>query len=210
MYWRYVVPSIISHVSYPVFLYCVFVFFILISAFSFVVGVSLAMRSATMLRFFDFMNKWVSVRKIDKPLTMPHFVEPVLLKHHNLLGIGIILGAAISIFLLRGVDASFFQPMFLGSFSYFTAKILASYTKSFLLVGNSICLALGLLVLFFPHLLSSIEAYTDKWYTLRKQTRPLDKMHLEIDQWVLAHPTVSGFTLSILSLSLGASMYVRI
>ncbi len=197
-------------ISYPVFLYCVFVFFIFVSAFSFVVGISLATRNATMMRFFDFMNKWFSVRRALKPLSMPHFIEPVLLKRQSLLGAGIILGAAISIFLLRGVDASLFQPMFLGPFSYFTAKILASHTKSFLLVGNSICLALGLLVLFFPNLLSCIEAYTDKWYTLRKQTRPLNQMHLEIDKWVLAHPTVSGFTLSILSLGLGVSMYVRI
>lgn len=202
--------SILSQVSYPVFLYCVFAFFIFVSAFSFIVGVSLAMRSATMLRLFDFMNKWVSVRKIDKSLTMPHFVEPVLLKHRNLLGIGITIGAATSIFLLMGVDADIFQPVFLGPFSYGTAVILASYTKSFLLIGNGICVAVGLLVLFFPHLLSSIEVYTDKWYTLRKQTRPLNQMHLEVDKWVLAHPTVSGVTLSFLSLGLGASMYVRI
>lgn len=210
MHWSHVMTSILSQVSYPVFIYCVFAFFIFVSAFSFVVGVSLAMRSTTMLRLFGFMNKWVSIRKIDKPLTMPHFVEPVLFKHRNMLGIGITIGSATSIFLLMDVDADLLQPIFLGPFSHFTAKILASYTESFLLIGNGICVAVGLLILFFPHLLSSIEVYTDKWYTLRKQTLPLNQMHLEVDKWVLAHPTVSGITLSFLSLGLGASMYVRI
>lgn len=203
-------PSILSQVSYPVFLYCVCVFFILASAFSFIVGVSLAMRNATMLQFFDFMNKSFSIRRMIKPLTMPHFVEPVLLKHPTQLGVGIVLGAATSIFVLGGIDADVFQPVFLGPFSYFTAKVLASYTKSFLLIGNGICVAVGLLMLFFPHLLSNIEAYTDKWRTLRKQTRPLEQMHLGVDKWVLAHPTVSGVTLSIMSLSLGSTMYARI
>ncbi len=201
--------SILGQVSYPVFLYGVFVFFIFASIFSFIVGVSFALRNATMLRFFDFMNKNISTRRALKPLAMPRFVEPALLKHPTLLGAGIILGAAISIFLLRDVDASVFQPLFLGAFPYFTAALLASYAKSFLLIGNGICVAVGLLILFFPQLLSIIEAYTDKWLTLRKPTRPLGQMHHDVDKWVLAHPTVFGATLSILSLGLFASMYAR-
>jgi hypothetical protein len=87
---------------------------------------------------------------------------------------------------------------------------LADYTHSFLLIGNALCVIVGAMLLFFPHVLSTVESYTDKWYTFRKQTRPLHESYLEIDQWVLAHPTVSGVTLSVLSLGLGISMYVRI
>lgn len=202
--------SIFSQISYPVFIYCVFVFFIIASVFSFIVGIGLAIRNTTMLRYFDFMNRGFSTRKAIKPLTMPHFVEPMLRKRSGLLGTGIMLGAATSIFLLWGIDTSVFFPLFSGTFSYFTAVILAGYTKSFLLVGNGICVMVGLLALFFPQLLSSIEAYTDKWYTLRKQTRPLNVMHLEVDKWVLEHSTVAGLTLSILSLSLCTLMYARI
>lgn len=202
--------SIFSQISYPVFIYFVFVFFIIASVFSFIVGIGLAIRNTTMLRYFDFMNRGFSTRKAIKPLTMPHFVEPMLRKRSGMLGTGIMLGAATSIFLLWGIDTSIFLPLFSGTFSYFTAVILAGYTKSFLLVGNGICVMVGLLALFFPQLLLSIEAYTDKWYTLRKQTRPLNMMHLEVDKWVLEHPTVSGLTLSILSLSLCTLMYARI
>src|SRR3989338_1121291 len=201
--------NILSQIFNQVFLYYVFVFFIFFSAFSFIVGVGLAVRNATMLQFFDFMNKWVSTRKAIKPLDTPHFVEPLLLRQPKRLGIGIILGAAASIFLLMRVDADAILPLFFGPFPYSTARILANFTESFLLVGNGVCLAVGLLVLFFPRLLSRIEAYTDKWYTLRKQTRPLHQMHLGIDRWVLAHPTVSGVTMSILSSGLGLLMYAR-
>ena len=145
-----------------------------------------------------------------KPLTMPHYVEPALFRHPIMLGASIILGALIAILLLKEIDADVFQPVFNGAFDEVTTAILAGYAKLFLLIGNVVCVLVGLLVLFFPHLLSSIEAYTDKWYTLRKQTRPLYQRHLEVDKWVLAHPTVSGITLSLLSLGMSVSMYARI
>ncbi len=206
--------NILGQVSFPVFVSGIFVFFILASIFSFIVGVGLATRSAVMLRFFNFMNKSYSSRRLMKPLmkplTEPHYVEPVLLKHPHILGVGIIVGAITSIMLLKEYDAVVFQPMYSGSFSREAAEILAGYTHAFLLLGNAMCILVGVMLLFFPHLLSSIETYTDKWYTLRKQTRPLHESYIEVDQWVLAHPTVSGVTLSLLSLGLGISMYVRL
>lgn len=202
--------SILSQISYPVFLYCVFVFFIIASIFSFIVGVSFALRNATMLRLFEFMNESYSVRRAMKPLEIPRFIDPVLLKHPTLLGIGIILGAVMSIYLLMDVDEAIFQPMFLGPFSYFSAVVLAGYTKSFLLVGNGVCAAVGFMMLFLPRHLSGIESYANRWYTLRKQTFPLSVTHHSVDKWVLAHPTVSGVTLSIMSMGLFVSMYARI
>lgn len=202
--------NLLSQVSYQVFLYCVFTFFMLAGIFSFIVGVGLALRSTRMLRFIRFMNQGFSVRKLTRPLTAPHFVEPGLLRHRRLLGSSFILGAAASIYLLWDVDPDVFRPVFNGSFASEEAEVLAAYTKAFLLVGNAACMVVGLLVLFFPRLLSRIEAYTDKWYTLRKQMRPLTDMQvIEVDHWVLAHPTVSGVTLSIMSLVLSVSMYMR-
>ncbi|BCK87964.1 hypothetical protein MIZ01_1761 [Sideroxyarcus emersonii] len=202
--------SLISQVSYPVFISGVFVFFIIASIFSFIVGVGLAVRSSRMLRFFNFMNKSYSTRRFTKPLTEPHFVEPTLLKHPRILGVAIVLGAIVSIALLRQVDGDVFQPMYSGSFSKEAAGVLAGYTSSFLLIGNALCIVVGLMLLFFPRTLSTVESYTDKWYSLRKQARPLYENYIEVDKWVLAHPTVSGVTLSLLSLGLGISMYIRL
>lgn len=202
--------AILSQLSYQVLLYCVFMFFILASIFSFIVGISIALRNATMLKFFEFMNESYSVRRAMKPLNIPRFIEPLLLKQPRLLGLIISTGAAVSIYLLMDIDPEILQPIYLGPFSYFSSLALAGYTKTFLLAGNGICVAIGLLLLFFPRILSRIEAYADRWYSLRKQTRPLAEMHLGVDRWVLAHPTVSGLTLSILSLGLFVSMYARI
>lgn len=202
--------GLLGQVSYPVFISGVFVFFIIASIFSFIVGVGLATRSAMMLRFFNFMNKGFSTRRLMKPLAEPHYIEPTLLKHPNILGVAILVGAVTSILLLREIDGGVFQPMYDGAFSKETAEILSGYTHLFLLIGNGLCILVGLMLLFFPRALSNIEGYTDKWYTFRKQSRPLYEQHLEVDKWVLAHPTVTGVTLSLLSLGLGLSMYARL
>lgn len=199
--------AILSQVSYQVFLYCVFMFFIMVSVFAFIVGISITMRNATMLRLFEFMNRSVSVRKAMRPLSLPHFIEPILLKHPSQLGLAIIVGATISIYLLSTIDERNLQPIFLGPFSYFSALALADYTKTFLMVGNVLCIGIGLLMRYYPHHLSRIEAYTDRWYSVRKRTHSLEYRHHGVDLWVLSHPTISGIALSLMSLGLFISMY---
>lgn len=202
--------SIIGQVSNPVFLHVVFVFLFCASIFACVIGAGLALRIPAMLRFFAVMNRWVSTRKMMKPLMVPHAVEPVLLKRPTVMGIFIIAGATITILFLKNVEAEAFKALFFDSLSYGTAIRLASYIKWLLIIGNGLCILVGLLMIFSPHRLSTIEAYTDMWYSLRKHTLPLDKMHYEVDNWIMAHPTVAGVTLIILSLGLGALTYSRI
>jgi hypothetical protein len=202
--------SILGQVSYPVFIACVFVFFILASIFSFIVGIGLATHNARMLRFFDFMNKRVSTRRLMKPFTEPHYIEPVLLKRPRILGGVIIVGAIASILLLREFDAIVFQPVFTGVFTIETAGVLAEYTRNFLLIGNLLCIGVGVLLLYFPGKLQAIGRYTDKWLSFRQRTRVLHEPYFDMDKWVMSNATIAGVTLSVLSLGLGIWMYIRL
>lgn len=202
--------GLLSQVSYPVFLAGVFVFFIIISAFSFIVGVSVAVRNPRMLRFFEFMNRSISTRRMLKPLMQPHYVEPVLLKRPRILGGAIVAGAIVSLSLLYGLDDDVFLPVYAGLFDSTTSRILADYTHSFLLWGNVFCVVVGVMMVFFMNHLARFERYADKWVSLRRQTRPLYVKRIDVDKWVLSHPTLSGVTLSALSLLLGFSMYMRL
>jgi hypothetical protein len=202
--------QLLGQVSYPVFIACVFIFFILVSIFSFFVGIGLATRNARMFRFFDFMNRRVSTRRLMKPLTKPRFIEPVLLKRPGLLGGAIIAGAITSILLLRQFDSIVFQPIYSGTFTIETADILAEYTRNFLLIGNGLCIGLGILLMYFPEKLLAIGRYTDKWLSLRQRTRPLHEPYFDMDKWVMSNATIAGVTLSVLSLGLGIWMYVRL
>ncbi|MBI5006649.1 MAG: hypothetical protein HZB95_05925 [Nitrosomonadales bacterium] len=198
--------SLLSQVSYPVFLYMTFQFFLIASVFSFFVGIALALRSQKALRFFDLMNRWVSVRKMMKPLSEPHYIEPALLKRRAILGTTIMAGGLVSILLLANADLTPTLSLFEGSLTDSEITGVAGNLKGFLLVGNVVCMLVGALVLFSPHVLTSIEGYTDRWFTMRKTMQPLDKMHMDVDCWVLKHPTSAGISLSILSLSAGMLM----
>jgi hypothetical protein len=199
--------NLLGQVSYPVFLYMTFLFFLIASGFSFVVGIALVSRSQKALRFFDQMNRWVSVRKMMKPLSTPHYVEPVLMKRRKILGSGIIAGALATILLLAQADLASALSLFDGDLSAPQIAGVAENLKEFLLVGNAICLLVGILVLFFPQALSTLEGYLDRRYSIRKSTQPLDRMHMEIDCWVLNHPISAGLTLSILSFSAGMLIF---
>lgn len=199
--------SLLSQVSYPVFLYLTFLFFLMGSVFSFLVGIALALRSERAFRFFELMNRWVSVRRMMRPLSVPHNVEPVLLRRRFLLGAVIVVGAAISIMLLKDANLRPTLTLFDGSLTLAEMIGVAENLKGFLVVGNMVCLLVGLLILFFPRTLSTVEKYTDRLYSLRKKTLPLGTMHMEVDCWVLKHPTSAGLTLSLLSLSAGMLMF---
>ncbi len=202
--------QIIGQISYPVFIACVFIFFILSSIFAFIVGVGLATRNARMLRFFDFMNRRISTRKLTKPLTEPHYVEPVLLKRPAVLGTGIILGAISAILLLREYDAIVFQPLYSDIFATETANILAEYTRAFLLIGNTLCIGLGAMLVYAPEKLKVIGRYTDKWLTFRKPTRSLHENVFDMDKWIMSNSTIAGAALSLVSLGLGIWMYMSL
>ncbi len=202
--------GLIGRVSYPVFLHSLWIFFLIASVFAFFVGLGLALRSVRMLRICAFMNRWVSVRRMTKPLYVPHYVEPVLLKRPTILGMLVIGGASISVYLLSrgGFDAIY--PSYKTLLPYTSTVILAGAVRNVLLTGNALCIVVGVMLLFSPQKFTRIERYTDAWYSIRKHTLPLDKMHSEVDQWVLAHPTVSGAALMMMSLGLGVAMLGRI
>lgn len=199
--------SLLSQVSYPVFLYMTLLFFLIASAFSFLVGIGLALRSRRVLRLFDAMNRWVSVRRMIKPLTMRHEIEPALMKRPVWLGTTIVVGAATALYLLQGVDLRPALSLFDSSLNPFEAGGIADSLQTFLVIGNAVCLLVGISILFFPRGLTVVERYTDHWYTARRSTRVLDEMHMEVDRWVLNHPTSVGISLSLLSFSLGMLMY---
>lgn len=143
------------------------------------------------------------MRKLTRTLSTPHFVETTLLKQRTLLGGAIIVGAAVSITLIAEADLSPSLAFFEEGLTPLEISGVASNLKGFLLISNLLCLLVGLSVIFFPKALAMIEGYTDRWYTFRKRTLPLDKIHLEVDNWVIQHPTSVGITLSFLSLSMG-------
>lgn len=203
--------SLIGHGSNLVSLNMVWLFFLVASVLVFLMGVGLALRSSSMLRLFDLMNRWVSVGTMIKQHQVPHFVEPVLIKRPILLGVFVVAGAATSVLTLRTFGAEVFLPLFLGHVPHATATILATCTKWLLVIGNVLCVLVGLLMLLSPKVLSRLETAADTWYSVRKGVSSQAQAHnTGVDQWVLANPTVSGVALIIMSLGLATAVLARL
>lgn len=203
--------GLIGQGANPVSLNMVWLFFLVASVLVFIMGAGLALRSPLMLRLFDLMNRWISVGTMIKQHPVPHFVEPVLIKRPILLGIFVVAGASASVFTLRTFGTEVFLPLFLGHVPHATATILAICTKWLLVIGNALCVLVGLLMLFSPGVLSRLETVADTWYSVRKAPPPQAQTHnTGIDQWVLANPTVSGIALIVMSLGLAASVLARL
>lgn len=201
--------GLIGHGSIPVSLNMVWLFFLITSILVFIMGVGLALRSSSMLRLFDLMNRWISVGTVIKQHQVPHFVEPVLIKRPILLGVFVVAGAAASVLTLRTFSSEVFLPLFLGHVPHASAVILAACTKWLLVIGNSLCVLVGLLMLLSPSVLSRLETVADTWYSVRKDSS-LQVHNTGVDQWVLANPTVSGVALIVMSLGLATSVLARL
>lgn len=203
------VDYIVNQFSNPLFVYTVLLIFLVASILVFVLGLALVWRSGTALRLLNLMSTWISTRKLMKPAVMPHFVEPAVLRRPLILGIIVALAASVSAIVLVDIDAGVFRRVLFDGPPNGSGLDLAVAIKWFLLIGNALCVIVGLLLIFSPHLFSKIEAIADKWYSLRKPTYPLDMMHTQLDNWVSANPVVSGAVLIVTSLGLGVSLYIQ-
>lgn len=199
----------VNQFTNPAFVHKLLQFFLIASVLVFFFGLALVWHSGIVLRFMGFMSTWISSRKFMKPAVIPHFVEPALLKRPVVLGVIVILAAAVSVVVLQGIDPDVFRRVLFEGPPKDALLDPAVAVKWFLLVGNALCVVVGLLLIFFPHLFTEVESMADKWYSLRKPTYALDKMHTQLDDWVSANPTVSGIVLMVTSLGLGFALYAQ-
>lgn len=200
---------IVNQFSDPEFAYKLFQFFFVASIAVLCFGIALVWRSAIALRFMSWMSTWISTRKLMRPAEMPHFVEPTMMKRPVLLGVVAALIALASMLVLLGTEAEVIRRLLFDVFPRRLGGMLADVTRTLLLVANAFGIGMGLLLIFSPGIFSNVEAYSDRWFSLRKASYPLEKMHVPLDGWVSANPTISGIVLIVVALSLGVAAYVE-
>jgi len=193
-----------------VFLQVVWMVLLATSLLVFVMGLGLALRIPAMMRFFELMNRWVAVRGVVRPLATGGVAAAEPIRRPMLFGAMVTLGAAFSVFVLIDYPLTAFMPLYMGKVPIVTAVTLSATTKWLLVVGNALCLLVGVLMLSSPALLTRLEAVFDTWYTVRGQGLSTSQAYTQVDQWVLAHATVSGIALMVMALGLAASVLARL
>lgn len=172
----------------------------------FAAGVGLIVSSARTLRFFQAMNRWVSMRGALKPMEIPRDTDQLSHGHRRLLGYALIAGGAFSaIGLAAGVDAAAVGASFARGDMVRLVAIAAGTLQWFLVVGSVAGVAVGLLLCFAPGALAALEKHANRWISSRRAMRGADEPNLTLDRLVETHPGPSGWIL--VCTTLGAAAY---
>lgn len=168
------------------------------------VGVGLVGGSARTLRFFTTLNRWVSTRRAGRPFEIPHDTRQAVQKHRRWLAVVFVAGAA---FALYGLGARFDVRAAGFMFGIDTqaasgAAWLVESVRYVLIAGNLAAVVIGIMLGFFPHALTALEARGGRWYSDRQLVKGANTMNLALDKWVAASPRAAGWIMVVAGLVL--------
>lgn len=180
-------------------------FFIIAGITLLAVGAGLIANSAGSLRFFDRMNRWVSMRSATKSLEVPRDTRSAVQKYRYWLAAIFVLGGIFAVFglLTRYEPGAVLVALDLRFAREAMAIWLMDVVRWVLVVGNLVGIVVGIMLAFFPQRLMAIEAGGSKWYSERKVTKGADDMrNLKLDAWVAAYPRFAGWGIVVFALAL--------
>jgi hypothetical protein len=148
------------------------------------------------LKLISVMNRHVSTRQALKSVSVQHDITPTVQRYRWWFAGGILAGAAYSMYiLLTRFDASLVNAALdtPGPFALAVAEGL----RWFMIAFSGIACVIGLLMGFSPRTLQAIEAHTNRWYSMRKITAPLETPRPTLDRWVESHPLLAGWGIAL-------------
>ena len=180
------------------------IFFLLGGFVVLAVGLGLFFRAESMLRFFGTVNRWVSMRRVSRPLDIVRDSRPAVLRYRLWIAAAFILGGAFALYSLTAqFDAravifvyrlDFFKPSF--------ATWVVESARWILIIGNIAGIVIGLALAFFPGAVAKLEREGSRWYSERQIIKGANDLHLPLDQRVAAYPRYSGLIMMFFGLVL--------
>jgi hypothetical protein len=137
-----------------------------------------------------YFNGWRSGRRALRPVELPIRIEPLVYRHHRLVGTVIALGGLYTIALLWAVEFPFASGSAIDA-------IAGDAIKMLLMIGNAVGIAVGLTVAIRPSALKKVEAYATAWVSTRQVARPLETMNFTVDRHTALHPRRVGLLLIV-------------
>ncbi len=190
-------------------LYYVVVLLIFGNIFALVIGVLMLAAPAWMGALFKLSNRWISTRRMTKPLEKPRPTEGAMLRYPRLLGAILLASAALILIkgaiFITGMSAADGGRLLAGFYagadiSRGTWEAMWISLIAFIIVGTVTAIVVGLMSLFklakLRHWLDSMN----RWVSTRQVTKPLDTPHYQLDEMIKAQPRVWGGLISALAL----------
>jgi hypothetical protein len=190
-------------------LYYLVMLLIVGNVFAFGIGVLMLAAPQQLRAVFKFSNRWISTRKLTKPLEKPRHTEHAMLRYPRVLGVTLLASAAL--ILIKG--AIFVTGMSVAEGGRLLARLYGNTGDSgglweslwisliaFIMLGALTAVVVGLMSLFRPGQLQHWGKSINRWVSTRKLTKPLDTPHYHLDKLVLARPRLWGGMITVLAL----------
>jgi hypothetical protein len=190
-------------------LYSLVVLLIIGNVFAFGIGVLMLAAPQQLSAVFKFSNRWISTRKLTKPLEKSRQTERAMLRYPRALGT--ILLASAALILIKGTifvtGMSVAEGGELLARLYGDADVSSGLWESlwiiliaFIMLGALTAAVVGLTSWFRPGQLKHWGKSTNRWVSTRKLTKPLEKPNYHLDKLVLARPRLWGGVITVLAL----------
>jgi hypothetical protein len=168
------------------------------------VGVALFFNSGATLKFFDSMNRWVSMRRSTRPLEITRDTRSAVMKYRRALAVLFIAGGGFALYVLltRFNASAIVFALGLGFLKPAFAGWLLDSARWLLIVGNLAAIAIGFALAFFPQTVERIETKGSLWFSERKMTKGTNSIHVPLDQKVASYPRFSGVLMMFFGLVL--------
>lgn len=190
-------------------LYYLVVLLIFGNVFALFIGVLMLAAPQHLSAVFKFSNRWVSTRKMTKPLAVQRSTERAMLRYPRVLGL--ILLASAAVILIKGTI--FITGMSAADGGRLLARLYGDATFSrgaweslwmslvaFIVLGASMAVVVGLMSLFKLGQLKYWAGSINRWVSTRQLTKPFDTPHYHLDQLVVAQPRLWGGVITVLAL----------
>lgn len=186
-----------------------FVLFLIIGNLAaLLLGVLIMTTPRRMGALFSGRARWISGRRLTKPLEVSRETDRALLKHPRVLGAIMLTSAAL--ILIKGT--LFISEIGTAEGGRLLARLyggthLASGAweslwlslVSLIMLGALLALAVGLLSMFSTKTLKRVSQIANRWISTRRAFKPFAKPHYQLDKLVRERPRLWGGVITVLS-----------
>jgi len=190
-------------------LYYLILFLIFGNLFALVIGVLMVAAPQRLGDLFKLSNRWISTRRMTKPLERPRQADRAMLRYPRVLGAIMLASAALilikGMIFISGVSdadggrllARLYGGVVLSPVAW---EIMWLTLITVILLGAILAIVVGLMSLFKLGKLKHWAESVNRWVSMRELTKPLDMPHYHLDKMVSAKPQLWGGVIAVLAL----------
>ena len=190
-------------------LYYLILLLVLGNLFALFIGVLMLLAPRQLDKISQLSNRWISTRRLTKPLAMSRPTDRTMLRYPRVLGA--IMLASASLILIKG--AIFISKMSIADGGKLLARLFSGTALSrdawealwagliaIIMVGAVLAVVVGLMSFFKLGKLTHWAESVNRWVSTRQLSKPLDIPHYHLDQLVQTQPRLWGGVITAVAL----------